>query len=44
MLKIQFEDGRADAIALVEPGKTIGKGDVNDIVINVDGVTGSMLI
>ena len=40
MLKIQFKDGRADAIALVEPGKTIGKGDVNDIVINEDGVTG----
>lgn len=40
MLMIQFKDGRADAIALVEPGKTIGKGDVNDIVINEDGVTG----
>jgi pSer/pThr/pTyr-binding forkhead associated (FHA) protein len=40
MLKIQLKDGRADAIALVEPGKTIGKGDVNDIVINEGGITG----
>ena len=40
MLKIQFKDGRADPVALVEPGKTIGNGDVNDIVVNEDGVTG----
>lgn len=40
MLKIEFRDGRADAIALAEPGKTIGKGDVNDVVINEEGVTG----
>ena len=40
MLKIQFKDGRADPVALVEPGKTIGKGGVNDIVVDEDGVTG----
>jgi hypothetical protein len=40
MLKIEFGDGRADAIALAETGKTIGKGNVNDIVINEEGVTG----
>ncbi len=40
MLKIQFKDQRADPVALVEPGKTIGKGDVNDIVVDEDGVTG----
>lgn len=39
-LKIQFKDGRAEAIALVEPCKTMGKGDVNDIVINEYGITG----
>ncbi|MCH7741312.1 MAG: FHA domain-containing protein [Proteobacteria bacterium] len=40
MLKIQFKDGRADPIPLIEPGKTVGKGDVNDIVIDEDGVNG----
>lgn len=40
MLKIQYRDGRADPLPLVEPGKTIGKGAVNDIVIDEDGVNG----
>lgn len=40
MLKIQFKDGRADPVALVAPGKTIGRGGVNDIVIDVEGVNG----
>jgi len=40
MLKIQFKDGRADAVTLVAPGRTIGKGGVNDIVIDEDGVNG----
>jgi pSer/pThr/pTyr-binding forkhead associated (FHA) protein len=40
MLKIQFKDGRAEPVSLVAPGKTIGKGDVNDVVINEDGVNG----
>ena len=40
MLKIRFKDGRADPVPLIEPGKTVGKGDVNDIVIDEDGVNG----
>jgi pSer/pThr/pTyr-binding forkhead associated (FHA) protein len=40
MLKIQFKDGRADPVVLEAPGKTIGKGEVNDIVIDEDGVNG----
>ncbi len=40
MLKIQFRDRSADPIALVEPGKTMGSGDVNDIVIDKPGVSG----
>lgn len=40
MLKIQFKDGRTDPIPLIEPGKTVGKGDANDIVIDEDGVNG----
>jgi len=40
MLKIRFKDGRADAVTLVAPGRTIGKGGVNDIVIDEDGVNG----
>ncbi len=40
MLKIQFKDGRAEPIALVAPGKTIGKGAINDIVIDENGVSG----
>ncbi|MBQ74985.1 MAG: hypothetical protein CMQ20_08170 [Gammaproteobacteria bacterium] len=40
MLKIQFKDGRADPISLIEPGRTVGKGGVNDIVIDEEGVNG----
>ncbi len=40
MLKIQFKDGSGDAVVLEAPGKTIGKGDANDIVISNDGVNG----
>ncbi|MFT4799864.1 MAG: pSer/pThr/pTyr-binding forkhead associated (FHA) protein [Candidatus Azotimanducaceae bacterium] len=40
MLKVQFKDGRAEPVALVAPGKTIGKGDINDIVIDEKGVSG----
>ena len=40
MLKIQFKDGRSDAVTLEAPGKTIGKGKVNDIVVDADGVGG----
>ncbi len=40
MLKIRFKDGRTDPIPLIEPGKTVGKGDANDSVIDEDGVNG----
>ncbi len=40
MLKIQFRDGRSDPVMLVTPGQTIGKAKVNDIVIDVNGVSG----
>ncbi len=40
MLKIQFRDKSAEPVSLVEPGKTIGKGAVNDIVIDREGVNG----
>jgi pSer/pThr/pTyr-binding forkhead associated (FHA) protein len=40
MLKIQFKDGRAAPVVLEAPGKTIGKGGVNDIVIDESGVNG----
>ena len=40
MLKIQFTDGRAEPIDLIAPGKTLGKGDANDIVIDEAGVNG----
>lgn len=40
MLKLQFKDGRAEPVALVPPGKTIGKGAINDIVIDENGVAG----
>jgi pSer/pThr/pTyr-binding forkhead associated (FHA) protein len=40
MLKIQFKDGRADPISLIEPGRTVGEGGVNDIVIDEEGVNG----
>ena len=40
MLKLQYKDGSAEPIELVAPGKTIGQGDVNDIVIDKKGVNG----
>ncbi|MDA0977270.1 MAG: FHA domain-containing protein [Proteobacteria bacterium] len=40
MLKIQFKDGSGNPIALEAPGKTIGQGSVNDLVIDRDGVNG----
>ena len=40
MLKTQFKDARANTVTLEAPGKTIGTGKVNDIVIDVDGVGG----
>ncbi len=40
MLKLQFKDGRADPVPLVPPGKTIGRGAINDVVIDEKGVAG----
>lgn len=40
MLKIRFKDGSQEPVALEEPGKTIGQGGVNDIVIDRKGVNG----
>jgi len=40
MLKIQYKDGSGDPVELVSPGKAIGQGSVNDIVIDNDGVNG----
>ncbi len=40
MLKIQYKDGGGDPVELVAPGKTIGQGAANDIVIDKDGVNG----
>jgi pSer/pThr/pTyr-binding forkhead associated (FHA) protein len=40
MVKIQFKDGRSEPVLIVAPGRTIGRDDVNDIVIDVDGVNG----
>jgi pSer/pThr/pTyr-binding forkhead associated (FHA) protein len=40
MLKIQYKDGSGDPVELVAPGKTIGQGSANDIVIDKDGVNG----
>ena len=40
MLKIQFKDGRSEPVYLMPPGKTIGKGAINDIVIDENGVSG----
>lgn len=40
MLKIQFRDGSGNPVMLEAPGKTVGQGDVNDIVINDPGVNG----
>jgi pSer/pThr/pTyr-binding forkhead associated (FHA) protein len=40
MLKIEYKDGSGDPVELVAPGKTIGQGAANDIVIDKDGVNG----
>jgi pSer/pThr/pTyr-binding forkhead associated (FHA) protein len=40
MLKIQYRDCSGAPVELVAPGKTIGKGSANDIVIDKDGVNG----
>lgn len=40
MLTIKYKDGSGDPIELMPPGKTIGQGAVNDIVIDKDDVNG----
>jgi pSer/pThr/pTyr-binding forkhead associated (FHA) protein len=40
MLRIQFKDGSATPVDLTEPGKTVGQGGVNDIVIDQPKVNG----
>ena len=40
MLKIQYRNGGGAPVMLEAPGKTIGQGDVNDIVVNEPGVNG----
>jgi len=40
MLKIQFRDGRSEAVRLEPPGITIGRGNVNDVVIDEPEVNG----
>lgn len=40
MLKIQFKDGSQDPVLLTNPGKTIGSGKINDIVVDEKGVNG----
>ena len=40
MLKIQFRDGRSEAVRLTPPGITIGQGNVNDIVVDEPEVNG----
>jgi pSer/pThr/pTyr-binding forkhead associated (FHA) protein len=40
MLKIQFKDGSGVPVDLAAPGKTIGQGAANDIVIDQPGVNG----
>ena len=37
MLKIQYQDGSGAPVELLAPGKTIGQGVANDIVIDKDG-------
>jgi pSer/pThr/pTyr-binding forkhead associated (FHA) protein len=38
MLKIQIKGGQAEPVLLSPPGKTIGKGSANDIVLAQEGV------
>ena len=40
MLKIKYADGKGAPVELAAPGKTIGQGVANDIVIDKDGVNG----
>jgi len=40
MLKIRFKGGGGDPVVLEAPGKTIGNGDANDIVVKAKGVNG----
>ena len=40
MLRIQFKDGSGTPVDLTEPGKTVGQGSVNDIVIDQPNVNG----
>lgn len=40
MLKIQFKNGGGAPVMLEAPGKTIGQGGANDIVIDEPGVNG----
>ncbi|MFT7222000.1 MAG: pSer/pThr/pTyr-binding forkhead associated (FHA) protein [Candidatus Azotimanducaceae bacterium] len=40
MLKIQYKDGSGTSVELVAPGKTIGNGAANDIVVDAKGVNG----
>ena len=40
MLRIQFKDSSGTPVDLTEPGKTVGQGSVNDIVIDQPNVNG----
>lgn len=40
MLTIKYKDGGGEPVELVAPGKTIGQGAVNDIVVDREGVNG----
>jgi len=40
MLKTQFKDGRSEPVLLAALGKTIGRGIINDIVMDENGVSG----
>jgi pSer/pThr/pTyr-binding forkhead associated (FHA) protein len=40
MVKIQFKDGRVEPLLIMASGRTIGRDDVNDIVIDAVGVNG----
>ena len=40
MLRIQFKDGSGAPVDLIPPGKTIGKGVANDVVIDRPNVQG----
>ena len=40
MFEIRFKDGSQDPVLLAKPGKTIGSGKINDIVVSQQGVNG----